>query len=354
MKKHTAITFLALSMAATGAFAQPRYLAELGLNGAGGCVEQPPGLISVDDDSPVQNSYGPTVHCDSFWGESIGSASARAAQGVVGIDLEHTWDGCDGFGCGPAGSLIDASASHEFDVIFTSPTNDPITVRMNLAISGNIQEMTAQYRRVIVSVDGAGSRYTGAFWQIVGDTIRQGILGSFVENSYHRFSVGSFTVPTNTPVRFALGMYSDQNGAYTEGGAINFMQGMRLDSTLTGSVFTIVETVTGVDPGEIGVDSIGANITGNRYAGDDQSCIGDRTTSGATIERQEGYGVPDGIADLDDLGYLLIAWQAGEFSADLTTTSATVEGQIGFGVPDGVVDVDDLGYFLNSWLAGCQ
>ncbi|MEM9065984.1 MAG: hypothetical protein AAGB51_10890 [Planctomycetota bacterium] len=37
-------------------------------------------------------------------------------------------------------------------------------------------------------------------------------------------------------------------------------------------------------------------------------------------------------------------------SADLTTTGATLQGQPGFGIPDGTVDLDDLGFFLSIWL----
>ena len=39
-------------------------------------------------------------------------------------------------------------------------------------------------------------------------------------------------------------------------------------------------------------------------------------------------------------------------NADVTTTGATLPNQDGFGIPDGVVDLDDLGFFLNLWLLG--
>ncbi|MEM9065868.1 MAG: GC-type dockerin domain-anchored protein [Planctomycetota bacterium] len=77
-------------------------------------------------------------------------------------------------------------------------------------------------------------------------------------------------------------------------------------------------------------------------------CIADVTTLGATIEGAVGYGVPDGIVDLDDLGIFLARWLAGEPSTDLTTTGDTLGG-----VPDGIVDLDDLSFFINAWLAGC-
>ncbi|MEM9064043.1 MAG: GC-type dockerin domain-anchored protein [Planctomycetota bacterium] len=83
-------------------------------------------------------------------------------------------------------------------------------------------------------------------------------------------------------------------------------------------------------------------------------CIADLTTTGATLVGQPGFGVPDGTADLDDLGFYLGFFLANDASiADLTTSGATLEGQPGFGIADGVVDLDDLGFFLNAWLAGC-
>lgn len=79
----------------------------------------------------------------------------------------------------------------------------------------------------------------------------------------------------------------------------------------------------------------------------------DLTTSGATLDGQEGFGVADGIVDLDDLGYFLNLWVASDPLADLTRTGSTLVGQEGFGLPDGVIDLDDLGYFLNFWVEGC-
>lgn len=83
-------------------------------------------------------------------------------------------------------------------------------------------------------------------------------------------------------------------------------------------------------------------------------CVGDLTSTGATLAGQAGFGVPDGIADLDDLGYFLGFWLVSDASvADMTTSGATLAGQPGFGVPDAVVDLDDLGFFLNAWSQGC-
>ncbi|MEM9065872.1 MAG: alpha-amylase family glycosyl hydrolase [Planctomycetota bacterium] len=84
-------------------------------------------------------------------------------------------------------------------------------------------------------------------------------------------------------------------------------------------------------------------------------CFVDVTTTGATLPFTPGYGEPDGVVDLDDLGFYLNNWLASNASVvDLTTTGATLIGQPGYGVGDGVVDLDDLGFFLSGWLAGCS
>ncbi|MEM9065907.1 MAG: YncE family protein [Planctomycetota bacterium] len=83
-------------------------------------------------------------------------------------------------------------------------------------------------------------------------------------------------------------------------------------------------------------------------------CPADITTTGATLAGQFGFGVPDGVGDIDDLGYFLGAWLAMDLAvADVTSTGATLAGQTGFGEADQVVDLDDLGYFITLWLAGC-
>lgn len=90
-----------------------------------------------------------------------------------------------------------------------------------------------------------------------------------------------------------------------------------------------------------------------RFRADDP-CVGDLTSTGATLDGQPGFGVPDGASDLDDLGYFLGFWIAGDAAiADVTSTGASLAGQPGFGVPDGAVDLDDLGLFLNVWSVGC-
>ncbi|MEM9065901.1 MAG: GC-type dockerin domain-anchored protein [Planctomycetota bacterium] len=86
---------------------------------------------------------------------------------------------------------------------------------------------------------------------------------------------------------------------------------------------------------------------------DTPPCKPDLTTTGATLPGQPGFGIPDGVVDLDDLGYFLGFWLMSDPVADFTTTGATLPGQPGYCVPDGVVDLDDLGAYLTLWRAGC-
>jgi len=84
-------------------------------------------------------------------------------------------------------------------------------------------------------------------------------------------------------------------------------------------------------------------------------CVADVTTTGNVLSGTPDYGVPDGVADTDDLGFFLAAWLAGLGDvADVTSTGATLPGTSGHGVADGAVDSDDLGYFLGFWIAGCS
>jgi len=105
---------------------------------------------------------------------------------------------------------------------------------------------------------------------------------------------------------------------------------------------------------EAGVDAI--VITGPECVNPPTlGCSGaDLSTTGATLQGQQGFGVPDGVIDGDDLSFFLNFWAASDASVgDVTTTGATIAGQQGFGVPDGNVDGDDLGFFLNLWIPGC-
>ncbi len=79
-------------------------------------------------------------------------------------------------------------------------------------------------------------------------------------------------------------------------------------------------------------------------------CIADMTSSSNPFD--EGYGVPNGVADGDDFFFYLDAFAAGDGRADLT--GATQAGDPGFGIPNGVIDADDFFFFLDRFSAGCS
>ncbi|MEM9066194.1 MAG: GC-type dockerin domain-anchored protein [Planctomycetota bacterium] len=140
----------------------------------------------------------------------------------------------------------------------------------------------------------------------------------------------------------------DENGRFVRNTDANF------DGDTAGS-FSISRSRTTYDPALHDGPEWG-NIEISEVVGSDTvitDCLADFTTTGATLEGQPGYGVPDGGVDLDDLGFFLNNWIAGEEIADVTTTGATLEGQDGFGIADLSIDLDDLGFFLNAWLVGC-
>ncbi|MEM9066305.1 MAG: GC-type dockerin domain-anchored protein [Planctomycetota bacterium] len=116
----------------------------------------------------------------------------------------------------------------------------------------------------------------------------------------------------------------------------------------------VAGTAPGVDP-ESGAGRVDAPAFLAELESALAPCIADLTSTGATLSGQPGFGVPDGAADFDDLGFFIAAWLANNSSlADLTTAGATTVGQPGFGEPDGVVDMSDLDFFVNAWLAGCN
>ncbi|MEM9065000.1 MAG: peroxidase family protein [Planctomycetota bacterium] len=94
---------------------------------------------------------------------------------------------------------------------------------------------------------------------------------------------------------------------------------------------------------------IGAEIQDNVFLAPD-FCRADITTTGASLPSL-GYWVPDGQADLDDLGCYINGWLVQDPATDMT--HGTLPGNPGYGEPNGHVDFDDLGYFLHLWLANC-
>jgi len=165
----------------------------------------------------------------------------------------------------------------------------------------------------------------------------------------------------NTPLRSGARRGTDSGLTPGAGYAIRVQLGEPNISALSPPFSPIATTQSGGADGDAGT-GMESEQSVDQYVlfvkdggGGGLTCLGvaDQTTTGATLPGQTGYGVPDGVADLDDLGFYIEDWRTGSLDADFTTTGATIAGQVGFGVPDGVVDLDDLGFFLGFWLTGC-
>jgi hypothetical protein len=309
-------------VASTGAVADPRYVCTL--DPAATCAQQVPDIIVSDRNTPTQNSFGPFV-CSQFWGDGIVTASSFSSFGTVGVDIENLWTGCAAFGCGPNLLQISASASHGFDVVFSSPTDDPIDVRMNIHLSGNIQEDPGLYRIVNARVAGPGLSWSGRFGQIDqpgAPDIREGPFSSFDEITGSDATTPTMVnVPVNTPVRFTMEIWVENASTLVTGGAVNFARGMRLRST----PFTITRTAPGVSPGDIGISSDGANISEGGFGG-------------APCNAADS-SLPFGTLDLSDINAFVTAFTGAGPSGDL-------DG-------NGVFDLDDINLFVAAFLAGC-
>jgi len=89
---------------------------------------------------------------------------------------------------------------------------------------------------------------------------------------------------------------------------------VNLDGVVDASDENIVNTNQGLSPatycdGDINGDGVVDGADAAFFAAD--PCIGDVTTSGATIPGQPGFGVPDGVVDGDDLSFFIGFWQQG-------------------------------------------
>jgi hypothetical protein len=302
--------------------AEPRYACTIDPSAT--CDQQIPDIIVSDTNHPTQNSFGPFA-CTQFWGPGILTAASFSSYGIVGVDVENTWNGCYAFGCGPSLLLISASAIHEFDVVFSSPTSDPIDVIMNIHLSGNIQEDPGLYRIINARITGPGLFYSGRFGQVDNDCcddIREGMFSTFSEiTGSDRSTPTMVNLPVNTPVRFVMSMWVENAASLVTGGAVNFGRGMRLQ----GTPFTVTRTGPGVSPGDIVVSSDGANISGGGYGG--APCNAADNT------------LPFGVLDLSDINAFVDAFAGAGPAGDL-------DG-------NGVFDLDDINLFVAAFLAGC-
>ena len=320
-------TAVALALCATAATAQPRFFTQITIGG-GSCDELIPPPIVNDSTSPSQANVAET--CTQFWGTMSITAGANALPGLVGVDAESTWNGCFQFGCGPSGTAVSAGATHEFDVIFSSPVPGTVDITLNLLASGNIQEITSPFRAVNIRVSGPGGSATGRFGQISDGTtdtdIREGLLSNFNENQTNTIFQSYNNVPVNTPIRFALDINCENLVSHPDGGAINFGNGLRL----AGTPFTIRRAPDGATTDDIGVNSDDANISDNSYGAPGPSCPADINN--------------DGTADPADF----TAWLAC-FNNPMNLPAcepADVNN-------DGVIDPADFTAWLAAFQAGC-
>lgn len=316
------ISSIVLALTAATVSAQPRYFCDI--TPAATCDQQVPGAIISDRATPTQNSFGPFV-CSQFWGDGVMTGSAFSSFGIVGVDIENQWNGCAAFGCGPSLLQISASASHEFDVVFSSPTNDPIDVRMNVHLSGNIQEALPLYRIINARITGPGVSWTGRFGQYNdpnANDIREGMFNNFDEITGNDVTSPTFSnLPVNTPVRFTMSLWVENAASLVDGGAVNFARGLRL----RGTPFIITATGPGVTPGDIQIDSPGANISGGGY-------------NGAPCNPAD-LDAPFDLLDLADLVAFVTAFTAQDPAADFDT--------------NGLFDLADITAFVNAFTAGC-
>ena len=208
---------------------------------------------SIDYDFPYQQTY--------FTGANFGEVYANVTPGAVGIFARAHNIGVY------APQRQEVSASSKFDVVFTSPTSDPIDVVLNLELSGEIDPALYLYSTVqvsagITSVGAASGSYSEILDPLSPSPTRDGMLSSFTANGTKQtISTGVLSnVPVNVPVQVFLEMFTI--AAYTtETPTISF--GNTLNLTTGGDVFSL----SGPNASEIEVNSVDASIVNNQFYG---------------------------------------------------------------------------------------
>lgn len=80
------------------------------------------------------------------------------------------------------------------------------------------------------------------------------------------------------------------------------------------------------------------------------ACRADLTSS--TDPNDPGYGVPDGLINIDDFFYFLDQFVASNLNVvDLSGSSDPMNPE--YGVPDGRINIDDFFYYLDLFVLGC-
>ncbi|MEM9065909.1 MAG: GC-type dockerin domain-anchored protein [Planctomycetota bacterium] len=79
----------------------------------------------------------------------------------------------------------------------------------------------------------------------------------------------------------------------------------------------------------------------------------DLTSTGGALLVDPSSGLPDGLVNLDDLGFFIDGWLIQDPIADIATPGVTNNSDPSTKAPDGDVDLTDLGAYLSFWLGGC-
>ncbi len=233
---------------------------------------------------------------------NYGEVYANVSQGSIGIYART-----QNFG-GYAVQRQEVTASFTFDVFFSSPTNDEISVSLNLDLSGTLQSVANGGGSVFAqvgTVNQAGQQFSSGWYsENNGEVTRSGMLSNFSDSgSKQTITTSEFIlVPVNVATSFSVTLGTIQ-GYGLSSNVIDF--GNTFNLTTVGDVFT----VRGPNAELITVNSDDAGIYDNRYG---QSAVPEPSS----------VAVFAGIGVLGLFGY---GWRKRSRRAGLAATSLKTE-----------------------------
>ncbi len=193
-----------------------------------------------------------------FTGANYGVVQASVNQGSIGIFANAFNNGL------PVIQRQEVVAGFGFDVLFTSPTSDLITVSLNFDLAGEMSGLSSAGSRIetfVSTANAAGFQWSeGGYTERPTETLRNGMLASFVADGTKRtVSTGQFIkVPVNVPTQFNIQLKTAQVYSTTNP-TVSFQDTFNL--TTLGDVFTI----HGPLADQISVNSADAGIVNNRF-----------------------------------------------------------------------------------------
>ncbi len=206
--------------------------------------------------SPIHYDFGfQSVH---YLGHNSSEVHASVTPGAIGVFARAYNNGVY------APQRQEVIAPFTFDVFFESVQSDPISVILNLDLSGQIDVGPGSSGTVTTSVSSGQDHYAGSYYKGIdynGDlTVSgNGILSGFADDGgVKAISTGPFNVAVNQNVTFRMSFGTIQ-GFHLTNPIINF--GNTFNFTTSGDVFTIL----GPNAGEISVSSVDANIVNNQF-----------------------------------------------------------------------------------------